>query len=315
MAAAMAALSAGALTALVISDMPTETTPMHIAAASIDITENTVPITPQDKDSEPTQKATLEVRAVSDDDRIAKVPVIQGSDATDMPILAVVVDDCGYNMDLANRLADRGMKFTWAIIPNLKYSQAIARLLDSVGTPYLIHVPMQAHVDKDGLFGQSGQYIIGVGMDEMQVIEVLSSVIESMPGAIGINNHRGSKATDDRLLMSYVMDVLSKRGKIFLDSATSSRSTALKTAAESGIDAVKNDTFLDNVADRDVVMKRFIDAIACAKTKGSAVAICHLRPETVAFLETIDDSFFVSRGVRAVTLPELLKIRKEYTAK
>ena len=230
---------------------------------------------------------------------------------TGTPALAIVVDDCGFSMEYARRLLDRKLSLTWAIIPNLRFSKETADLLFAEGIPFLIHVPMQAYVDPDGKAGNPKFYSIGVGMDELEVRNAILPLLDSLPKAYGINNHRGSKATSDPSLMRHVMKVLQERELFFMDSSTSSKTVAYRTACAYAMDAVKNNYFLDNESDREKVRAQVDRAIAGAKKKGSAVAICHLRPETIAFFESTDASYFTGRGVRLVTLPELVELRKE----
>lgn len=235
--------------------------------------------------------------------------------SNDMPALAVVVDDCGFSMDLARRLASKGLRFTWAIIPNLRYSRETADMLTDDGVRFLVHMPMQAFGDASGKGGKSRAYAVGKGMSEQQVAAAMGPLIDSLEGAYGLNNHRGSLATEDRGLMESVMKVLRARDLFFLDSSTTKNTVAYTVAKSFGLDALRNNMFLDNIADREKVREQFLKAIERTKKQGSLVAICHLRPETVAFIETIDDAFFTSQGVRLVDLKELVELRKETAAR
>lgn len=226
------------------------------------------------------------------------------------PVLALVVDDCGFNMKFAHRLFARRLPITWAIIPNTAYSKETAALLDEGEVPYLIHLPMQANGDPSGKAGDPKHYCIGAGMSRDDVRAMVLPIIESMPNAVGVNNHRGSLATSDRQLMNSLMSVLSEHDLFFLDSRTSRDSAAYDEARSAGIDAMKNSLFLDNEADRNKIRAQVEVAIDRAVDRGSLIAICHLRPETLAFFESIDDEFFTDRGVRLVTLPELIALEK-----
>lgn len=226
------------------------------------------------------------------------------------PALALVIDDCGFSMEYARRVVACGLRMTWAIIPNLRFSTETAELLDANGIPYLIHVPMQAYVDPDNVAGRKNTYSIGVNMSYGAVRDALLPLLDSLPAAYGINNHRGSKATSDKATMDHVMKVLSQRHLFFMDSSTSSKTVGYRTALAYGLDTVKNNYFLDNEPDRAKIKAQLDKAIEGAKKKGSAVAICHLRPDTIALLETIGSSYFANRGVRLVTLPQLVELRK-----
>ena len=223
------------------------------------------------------------------------------------PVIAVVLDDCGGNLEMARRVLSTDVPLTWAIIPNLKYSDETAALLREAGVPFLAHVPMQAVIDPPGRARRRGLYSIGAGMSAGEVRAALVPMLDGMEGLFGVNNHRGSRATADRAVMDAVMEVLAERNLFFLDSRTSRESVAYKSAVEHGLDAAYNSHFLDNESDREKIAALMREAMAAASRKGKIVAICHLRPETAAFLE--DFASEMNRGthesgVRFITLDE-----------
>jgi polysaccharide deacetylase 2 family uncharacterized protein YibQ len=235
------------------------------------------------------------------------------------PVLAVVVDDCGGSLEMARRLLSVDIPLTWSVIPYLRYSEKTAELLLSEDVPFLVHVPMQALGDADGKAGERNYYHIGVGMTREAVAGALEPMLDSLPGAYGINNHRGSKATADSDVMDSVMRVLAKRGMFFMDSRTSPKSVAYKSALKNGVAAAENSHFLDNEPDRARIAEELAVASAMAKKRGSAIAICHLRPETVAFFEDFKAGKIEVDGINAisavsaikfVTLPQLMELRK-----
>jgi polysaccharide deacetylase 2 family uncharacterized protein YibQ len=226
----------------------------------------------------------------------------------DCPALALVLDDCGGSLELARRVISLDLPMTWAIIPNIKYSVATAELLRGHGVPFLVHVPMQAEGDPDGEAGSGGRYHVGVGMGRGDVRDAMVPLLDSLEGAYGVNNHRGSKATADAELMGHVMELLAEREMFFMDSRTSPKSVAYDVAVAKGLGAAKNSHFLDNASDRGKIFQTTMAAMEGARKKGSAVAICHLRPETVACLERlaldVEDGMHKS-GVMLITLPQL----------
>ena len=226
----------------------------------------------------------------------------------DAPMLAIVVDDCGGNLTMAEELLDLELPLTLAIIPHLRYSESTAALAALRGVPYLVHVPMQALGDPDGMAGKGRLYAIGVGMNENTIKEALFQQIDAYPDAFGINNHRGSRATSDARTMGVVMEALKGRSLVFLDSNTTPKTVAYRTAQEAGLRTTKNEYFLDNQSDRAYVASRVLVAAAGAAKRGRAVAICHLRPETLAYLKTASSAAIErEHGVRLVTLPEYME--------
>ncbi|MDR3281163.1 MAG: divergent polysaccharide deacetylase family protein [Synergistaceae bacterium] len=246
-------------------------------------------------------------------ERIASGDMVSVTSRDEGPKLAIVLDDCGANMAFARRVASLDIPMTWAIIPRLKYSAATAELLEGAGIPYIVHVPMQAWVDPDGHAGNAKYYYIGAGMSGRDVRSALTPLLDSFGGAFGVNNHRGSKATEDLNVMEHVMDVLAERDLFFLDSRTSSRSVAYDVAVKRGLASARNSFFLDNESDRDEIARKMASALSSAKKRGMVVAICHLRPETVVFLEKFSSevaSGVHKSGVGLVTLPEWAEYAK-----
>ena len=251
------------------------------------------------------------------DEAFEKIPPVKSPDASGHALkpsylkglLAIVLDDCGGNIELARQVKSLDLPITWAILPNLRFSSDTASLLLESDIPFLIHVPMQAISDPDGKAGDPKLYYIGTGMSDEAVGEALIPILDSLPGAYGVNNHRGSKATADRKLMDSVMAVLSERGLFFMDSRTSVNSVAYQAAVEMGLSATFNNRFLDNESDRVKILSQIENAISSAK-KRRQIAICHLRPETVAALGELSKDNIAKRGVRLVTLPELMKLEE-----
>lgn len=218
------------------------------------------------------------------------------------PILALVVDDGGNAPDLAKRVATLDIPLTWAIIPYTKFAKSTEELAKAGDIPYLLHLPMQAVADKN-----SGQYLIGEGMSRSNIRRIISEALETLPNAIGLNNHRGSLATSSKDIMVPIMEELKLRDLLFLDSHTSNKSVAYDVAKASGITSLQNRGFLDGSSDKDEIEKKFNEIVKQATKRGDMIAICHFRPATVLFLEKLNGNY-IDMPVRLVTLPEMAEI-------
>lgn len=217
------------------------------------------------------------------------------------PLLSLVLDDCGGSLKLAKRVASLDLALTWAILPNLSFTKATVNLVRTHSIPFLLHLPMQAYADGN----ERKEYLIGEGMSEEEITKTMRGILTDFPSAFGVNNHRGSRATADSILMLNVMRILKKNGLFFLDSNTSSKSVAYKQALSEGVPSLKNGFFLDNEASLDKIAGQFSQAMRLAKRRGSLVAICHLRPVTVEYLEKYAQLPSASRDVELVTLPQM----------
>lgn len=229
----------------------------------------------------------------------AGVPEEVSSD--DRPPVALLVDDFGHNAQLAGRIAELDFPLTWAILPYLRYSGEMARLAEEKGVPFFLHLPLQAEIDDE-----DGPFLIGTSMERGQIHDTVQRAIESLPGLSGVNNHRGSKATSDARTMAAVLDVIDKEGLLFVDSRTSSSSLAYKLAKNRGIPAAYNCIFLDNEADIQSMKVKLAMIASRARNEGWALAICHVRPRTVEFLEELERER--PEDIRFVTVPELISV-------
>lgn len=217
------------------------------------------------------------------------------------PRLAIVIDDLGASAENERHFLELPFPVTPAIIPHQKMSLESAKLAATMNRPFLIHMPMEPHARK-GINPGTGALMV---KDAAGARKLLGEAFASVPGAAGMNNHMGSKATESIELMTIVMDELSKKNMIFLDSMTSPMSVAAKTARKSGIPYAARDVFIDNDPQADAVEARIKIAVDHAIKHGRAIAIGHGRPETLEALKRWSGKF-QEAGIRVVPVTELL---------
>ena len=222
--------------------------------------------------------------------------------------VALVVDDMGYDLAVARRLAGLGLPLTWAILPDAPHAAATAKIARDAGIPYLVHLPMQAQGD-----GDDGPYAVASGWSAEVIRERSLRAFEALPGAFGVNNHRGSRATADRVAMERFLSVLqeARPGWIFLDSRTNGASCGFSMAREKGIRTSRNDRFLDHRDEDEAIRAAFEAGASLARRKGQAILIGHPRPRTVHFLERLSRGDAIPPGVELETLPDLMGLVSE----
>jgi polysaccharide deacetylase 2 family uncharacterized protein YibQ len=106
-----------------------------------------------------------------------------------------------------------------------------------------------------------------------------------VPHVVGVNNHMGSRATEDLRTMTWVMQELRGRGMWFIDSRTTRRTVALDAARAVGVPAARRHVFLDNERTERAISAQLAEAVYRARMDGEAIAIGHLAAPTVAVLE------------------------------
>ena len=248
------------------------------------------------------KKPDAHTQVLSSDMTAETVKPAQQNEDDKRPVMALVVDDAGEQMKLTKRVADLSLPLTWAIMPYTKYARKTADLAAEKGVPYLLHLPMQAEVDKKG-----GPYLVGLDMSAKRIRGITASALDTLPDPIGISNHRGSLATSDKNTVEPVVLELKARQLMFLDSSTSVKSVAYDVAKAAGITALKNNGFIDGTPDENKIEAKFKEAVNDAVIRGSVIVICHFRPATVNFLEKLDAKY-EKLPVRMVTIPEMAGI-------
>ncbi|GFE58950.1 divergent polysaccharide deacetylase family protein [Geobacter sp. AOG1] len=195
--------------------------------------------------------------------------------------VAIVIDDMGSSMDEARQLLDINLPLTFSIIPGLAKSRAVAESVHAKGRQVMIHIPMepkgfpQRKLEKNGLLLSESNADI-----ERQVADYLQSV----PYAVGANNHMGSSFTENSEKMGVVLKVLRGKGLFFIDSKTSPASVGYSLAKKMGMPAGVRQVFLDNNQDVAAITVQLEQVAAVARKRGSAIAICHPHRQTIQAL-------------------------------
>ncbi|MEQ8664426.1 MAG: divergent polysaccharide deacetylase family protein [Rhodospirillales bacterium] len=195
-------------------------------------------------------------------------------------MIAIVIDDMGvsphYTADAIELPAPMTMSFlTYARNINSQADAARAR-----GHEIMLHVPMEpssATVDP-------GPNVLLAGMPEAELRANLTWGMRQLNDYVGINNHMGSRFTQDREGMRTVLETIRVSGHLFLDSRTSGRSVAPDIADELGLPFASRNVFLDHEDDPVTIRHQLQEVERLARKNGVVIAIGHPRPATVGAL-------------------------------
>ncbi|MBI2060567.1 MAG: divergent polysaccharide deacetylase family protein [Nitrospirae bacterium] len=193
------------------------------------------------------------------------------------PLLRLVVDDVGYNIDAVDVLLSASNQITLAVLPNAPFRSAAVDRATRAGASVLLHMPMEAH---DRSKNRERPMLL-TSMEDHVLASVLEKSIADLGPIQGVSNHMGSRFTENRRSLSPVMDVIYAHQFYFLDSVTSSRTIAFQAARARGIPAAARDIFLDADHTPDGVRRAWSVAMRIAQIKGDTVAIYHPHPATL----------------------------------
>lgn len=194
--------------------------------------------------------------------------------------IAIIIDDCGNDLKTAEEFMDSDFPLTLAVMPKLRYSAKIAEEAKSKNKDVILHLPMEP---VSGI--NPGPGAIKTDMTPEEIEKVLAEDLQSVPGAEGINNHEGSKATRDEKVMAELISGIKSRNLYFVDSLTVKDSLGIPEAEKAGVPFAKRKIFLDNNNDEEYIAGQLIKLANAAKTEGSAIGIGHVRKSTLEALK------------------------------
>jgi len=199
----------------------------------------------------------------------------------DVPRIAVIIDDIGYSPGVARLFLKPGIPITFAVLPRLRNSYDLAVELRYRGHEIMLHQPMEPYNSEF----DPGPGALYVGYDESRIAEIVNENIAGVPYAIGVNNHMGSRFTSSRKEIFETLSVVKEKKLFFVDSLTSSRSKAYRTALELHMSAARRNIFLDNIVDESAITYQLFKLRAHARVYGRAVGIGHPYPETAQAID------------------------------
>lgn len=195
--------------------------------------------------------------------------------------IVLILDDVGFANQPLAAAAALDAPISFAIIPNTPNAVAAARMLNERGFELLCHLPMEP-IGFPKVAPGSGAILTSMTDDEIAQQTVQN--LRSIPHISGVNNHMGSRATEDARVMRRVLSAVREQNYFFVDSRTSPRSVGAKLARELNVRSVSRDVFLDDSTDEAAVRAQLKKLAALAESRGLAVGIGHVYPVTIRVL-------------------------------
>lgn len=216
-------------------------------------------------------------------------------------LLAIILDDLGQDRSVADAIFALPYPLTISVLPDHAHSTDIAEEAHRRGYQVLLHLPMQSVGDETP---EARELRPGMAPDD--VPPLFEEMMQSVPDAVGVNNHQGSQATSDAALMQELMPVLKEWNLFYVDSRTTTATVAYDTAQHDGVpSAFRNVPFLDDVPEVSAVRRQLDVAVRGAREKGQAIAIGHPHPATLQALREFLPKA-QTRGIRLVYASDLV---------
>lgn len=200
----------------------------------------------------------------------------------DLPKVAIIIDDMGYNEPLGNDLLKLPFQLTYSFLPFAPYTRKLELAAHLAGKTVFLHLPLQPK----GQEWNPGPGALYLQDPPKLQREKFAKCLAEVPHAVGVNNHMGSLFTEDKRAMSLLLKEINLKSLIFIDSVTSARSVGFKTAQQAVVKSAKRSVFLDNTLDEQTICKQLELLVSIAERGGSAIGIAHPHPETINALTT-----------------------------
>ncbi len=217
---------------------------------------------------------------------------------------ALVIDDVAYSLTQMDRFAELKIPLTFAILPQQRFSKALAQKAHRQGFSVILHLPMEP---LDVIHNDPGSHALYLRMNAAQLRQKFDADVASVPGLEGINNHMGSAFTSDEKKMDLVMQWVKEKQLFFLDSHTTAKSVVPKIAKRRGVPCLVNETFLDNEDSVAAIEKQLDVVMKLAQKQGQTIAIGHYRRKHIVEALTHKIPEFKTKGIDFVLLPSLYK--------
>lgn len=215
--------------------------------------------------------------------------------------VAIIIDDLGMDLKRSRQIIDLPAPITLAFLPYGTKTRDYATIGKEKGHTLIIHTPMEAMDGKLNI-GPNG---LRANMDAAAFTTNFEGMLKSFDGYGGINNHMGSRLTQDKVAMARVMGMLKARDLYFVDSKTIGSSIAAQEARRAGVPYAERDVFLDHVDSRAFVDSALVQVERKALRDGSAIAIGHPKDSTIAGLKAWIPTL-AGKGIELVPVSRLL---------
>ena len=226
----------------------------------------------------------------------SSLPKAQGT-----PLLVLVLDDAGHDLDDLRSFLKLPFPFTVAVIPTAPVARASAQLIRQAGKDAFLHQPMQSQ----GPTPREPHTLLET-MSADEIRHLVSANLDTVGPVKGMNNHQGSAFTQNAEKMEIILRLCRERGLLFLDSCTTPQPVSVSLGTRLNLPVWQNDLFLDNDLDFHSLLQQLIKAMSRANHQGHAVLIGHIthRKELYPFLKKVYPAI-QKRGFRFVLLDQI----------
>jgi polysaccharide deacetylase 2 family uncharacterized protein YibQ len=198
----------------------------------------------------------------------------------DSPRIAIVIGGLGISASgTADAFGKLPAPVTFAIAPYGIDLDKLAEHARAENHEVLLQVPMEPFDYPDN---DPGPQTLLTSLTSDQNVDRLHWLMSRFQGYVGITNYMGARLTASELALAPVLRETAKRGLIYVDDGSSSRSIAGQIAGGHNLPFAKTDLVLDAVPTPVEIDRALARLEMMARDNGTAVGLATAQPATIA---------------------------------
>lgn len=219
-------------------------------------------------------------------------------------LVAIIIDDMGSSLEAMEDICSLGQPVTVSVLPQSAHAEETARIAHENGLEVMLHLPGESLNNREGNDYTAG--LIRSDMSREDIRELVEDSIARVPYIQGVNNHMGSKITQEETVMRPILEILERHDLFFLDSRTTADTIAFNLARKMGLQSASRNIFLDTSVGVEFSKQRISELVRLAQRTGRAIGIGHPFPET---LQALRESLplLAGQNVRPVFVSEIIR--------
>ena len=202
--------------------------------------------------------------------------------------VSIIIDDMGRDLEMAKKFLDLPIPLAFAVLPYEPHTREVAEMVRKRGRVLLLHMPMEPKGYPKVNPGP-GALLLRQSPEEQH--RLFLQALKRVPGAVGVNNHMGSRFTENEEAMRRFLGWVKDEGLFFIDSRTTSSSVACRVASEVGVLCFNRGVFLDHRRDWPFFREQLKVLLKLAENGQNVIAIGHPYIETYNRLRNLDKIF------------------------
>ena len=197
------------------------------------------------------------------------------------PKIAIIIDDMGYHQHVGESLINLPYALSFSFLPHAPFTLKLEDMAFKRGKTVLLHLPLEPK-DRKWDPGPGALYLEELDLQS----DIFQQNLSMVPHATGVNNHMGSRYTEDIDGMQALLELVAEKKLFFIDSYTSSDSLGYTLAKSKGLKSARRTLFLDNILDSGEICSQLKKLAAAAQERGEAIGIAHPHKETLEAIQT-----------------------------